>query len=425
MSPSRSERFLASQPDDRLVALARARDERAFAAIVERYRPELLTHARRLATDGRAEDVVQQAFLSAFAALGSGAEVRHLRGWLYRIVRNETISSHRPLDASLEDVAVAGEPLEDVVAQRALAFRALSELGRLPGRQREALVGTALQGRGRSEIASAMGLSEGAVRQLVHRARTALRTAVTALIPYPLARWLGAIRAGAEPSADVSVSAGVASAGAASAGGVALKLGALVASGVVATGIVVDQSGPRHAHRAPSRGSAAVHHSVAGPGPRVIASASLLRRTAARVPLGPVVGHRASGAPAEDRRPEGSGDGDSSASSGRGPGPSGGQESSGGSDSRGGPGPGDDSSHGGVGLERRVVRLERRVVRLEQWAFQLERWAFRLRRRRRRHRRVSELRPFRLPSRAVGPLIWSAASNSPRDLFSELVSSSS
>ena len=67
---------------------------------------------------------------------------------------------------------------EDVVAQRALALDGyVKSYGRLPGRQREALVETALQGRGRSEIASAMGLSEGAVRQLVHRARMTLRSA--------------------------------------------------------------------------------------------------------------------------------------------------------------------------------------------------------------------------------------------------------
>ncbi len=197
MSPSRSERFLASQSDNRLVSLARAGNEHAFAAIVGRYRPELLAHARRLVSDGRAEDIVQQAFLSAFAALRSGAEVRHLRGWLCRITRNETIRSHRPLDAPLESVAATGEPLEDVVARRTLALTALSALGRLPRRQREAIVGTALQDRGRSEIADAMGLSEGAVRQLVHRARMTLRTAITVLTPYPLARWVGALRSGA------------------------------------------------------------------------------------------------------------------------------------------------------------------------------------------------------------------------------------
>ena len=65
--------------------------------IVERYRPELLVFARRLSSEGRGEDIVQQAFLSAFAALRSGTEVRHLRGWLYRIVRNAAVASHAPV----------------------------------------------------------------------------------------------------------------------------------------------------------------------------------------------------------------------------------------------------------------------------------------------------------------------------------------
>ena len=80
MSPWLSYLFLRSQSDERLVGFLR-RDERAFAMIVERYRPELLALARRLNSDGRAEDVLQQAFLSAFTAIRSGTEVRHVRGW--------------------------------------------------------------------------------------------------------------------------------------------------------------------------------------------------------------------------------------------------------------------------------------------------------------------------------------------------------
>ena len=63
------EEFLSSQCDERLVSLARAGHEPAFVAIVERYRPELHALARRLSSEGRGEDIVQQAFLSAFAAL--------------------------------------------------------------------------------------------------------------------------------------------------------------------------------------------------------------------------------------------------------------------------------------------------------------------------------------------------------------------
>ena len=108
--------MLRSQSDERLVGLARAGNERAFAAIVERYRPELQAFARGLCSDGRSEDVVQQAFLSAFAALSAGAEVRHLRGWLYRIVRNAANRPAGPLCVPLDRAAVSVNSVEDVVA---------------------------------------------------------------------------------------------------------------------------------------------------------------------------------------------------------------------------------------------------------------------------------------------------------------------
>src|SRR6202000_1040121 len=57
---------LGDLPDERLTELARGGDQAAFAAIVRRYQTELLRHARRLVTDGRADDVVQQEFLHAW-----------------------------------------------------------------------------------------------------------------------------------------------------------------------------------------------------------------------------------------------------------------------------------------------------------------------------------------------------------------------
>ncbi len=234
--------MLRSQSDERLVGLARAGNERAFAAIVERYRPELQAFARGLCSDGRSEDVVQQAFLSAFAALSAGAEVRHLRGWLYRIVRNAANRPAGPLCVPLDRAAVSVNSVEDVVQQRALAMSTLSELARLPARQRQAMIGTALDGRPRAEIASSMGLSEGAVRQLVHRARTALRGAVTAVTPWPVARWLAAASPDVRGTAELA-----AGAGAASSGGLAIKLGALLASGTLLTGAAIDlPAAPAH-----------------------------------------------------------------------------------------------------------------------------------------------------------------------------------
>src|SRR5436309_15290873 len=87
MSPSLSDRSLRSQTDAPLVTLASAGQECAFSMIVERYRRSLHEYAHRFGAES-AEDLVQQTFLCAYSALQSGTEVRHLRGWLYQILRH-------------------------------------------------------------------------------------------------------------------------------------------------------------------------------------------------------------------------------------------------------------------------------------------------------------------------------------------------
>ena len=60
---------LATQTDERLVALARHGNERAFEALVERYRGSLLRYCGKLLPNSRSEDAVQQAFLNAHTAI--------------------------------------------------------------------------------------------------------------------------------------------------------------------------------------------------------------------------------------------------------------------------------------------------------------------------------------------------------------------
>ena len=88
MTPILSATLLRTQTDARLVRLARDGHERAFEAIVERYRRPLLRHCRRLLPESRAEDALQQAFMSAWTALLRGDDVRELKPWLHRIVHN-------------------------------------------------------------------------------------------------------------------------------------------------------------------------------------------------------------------------------------------------------------------------------------------------------------------------------------------------
>jgi RNA polymerase sigma factor (sigma-70 family) len=246
-----SDRLLDAEPDAHLVRLVQNGHEAAFAAIVRRYERELQAQARRLTSDGRGEDAVQQAFLNAFTALQRGSEVRHLRGWLHQILRHEVTRARLPIDAPLDAAVAYGEPLEDTVQLRATARATLAELSSLPDRQRDALLSTAVFGLPRAHVARTMGLSEGAVRQLVHRARLHLRQAVTAVIPFPLLKLFGAARSGVDATPDAALGAGTAVSG-----GLVIKVGALLASGVVATGIAVTHTFPsRHPAAVPPHGT--------------------------------------------------------------------------------------------------------------------------------------------------------------------------
>jgi RNA polymerase sigma factor (sigma-70 family) len=186
-------RFLQTQPDSRLVALARDGHERAFEALVHRYRRQLLAYCRRLMkSEIGAEDVLQQALLQAWVALGRGEQIRDVRAWLYRIVHNVAISQLRrgirPAAVELDLIEGSGG-VDGEVEQRIEARTALAGLAALPRMQREVMLATALEGRSHDELASELGVSSGAVRGLIYRARAALRAAAAALVPAPLLNW--------------------------------------------------------------------------------------------------------------------------------------------------------------------------------------------------------------------------------------------
>ena len=85
---------LATQSDERLVALSRHGNERAFEALVERYRGPLLRYCGKLLPNSRAEDAVQQAFLNAHTAITNGEidEELNFRPWLYKIAHNASLN---------------------------------------------------------------------------------------------------------------------------------------------------------------------------------------------------------------------------------------------------------------------------------------------------------------------------------------------
>src|SRR6476661_2310587 len=115
MTPLLSSALLRTQSDERLVALASAGHDRAFEAIVDRYRRPLLRYLHGLLPGDRAEDVLQAAFVSAWSALRTGTEVRDLRPWLYRICHNGALNARARRgfdDAALHDeISGASSPV--------------------------------------------------------------------------------------------------------------------------------------------------------------------------------------------------------------------------------------------------------------------------------------------------------------------------
>ena len=170
--------ILETATDERLVALARQGDERAFAAIVARYSEPLRRHCRRFLSPASADDAVQQTFINAHAALTAGNAPYALRPWLYRIARNAALNIARvPQIDPIPDELLEPEELDDVIDRRETFDRVVGAVRALPASQRDVIVRHAIDGESHERIAADLGLSTGAIRQLAYRARGTLRQA--------------------------------------------------------------------------------------------------------------------------------------------------------------------------------------------------------------------------------------------------------
>jgi RNA polymerase sigma factor (sigma-70 family) len=314
---------LRTQPDRRLVTLVREGYEAAFEEIVRRYRKPLDRFAAAI-VGGRSEDVTQDAFSKALLALrGSEAEIE-LRPWLYRIVRNTALNDLRdspPATTELGEALAAGRSVAEEAERREEMTDLMERLRALPEPQRAAIVMRELEGLSHEEIAAALGISGGAARQAIFRARQALRDGFGLLLPLPLLRLLidhGAEAAGAG-GAVAGAGAGAAAGAAGAAGGTgaalggvgvggALKVGVATAliAGSVGAGVAVEQRSDNGTER-PAAAEIARGDSGAPNGSQIVASGSGPSATA-----GPGAGEggdrRRSNDDGDDRQESGGGD---------------------------------------------------------------------------------------------------------------------
>jgi RNA polymerase sigma-70 factor (ECF subfamily) len=153
----------------------------------------MLAAARRLLrTEDDARDAVQDALLSAFRGIDSFQGGARLSTWLHRIVINAALmklrSRQRKQERSIEELlpsfaedghtqrsAAEWRTAEDALARRQLLGTVQHCIDQLPESYRTVLILRDIEDMDTEPTAQLLGLTPGAVKVRLHRARLALR----------------------------------------------------------------------------------------------------------------------------------------------------------------------------------------------------------------------------------------------------------
>lgn len=170
--------------DDDLMEATAKGNEQAFNRLVQRHTPKLYAVVRRYT--GSAEDtdeIVQEAFWKAWQISPTWEQGRaQFSTWLYRVAINRAVDYRRKENRRLEiKMAILPDRAgPDVGSEKSLQDKQTlaiirAAIDELPDKQRLALLLSTHKSKTNAEIANIMSCSEGAVEQLLVRARRRLR----------------------------------------------------------------------------------------------------------------------------------------------------------------------------------------------------------------------------------------------------------
>ncbi|QND65440.1 RNA polymerase sigma factor [Mesorhizobium loti] len=180
----------AASDDMQLVRRALARDGDAFRSIIKTHNQRLYRIARGVVrNDSEAEDIVQEAYVKAFAHLDAFRGDSSLATWLSRIVINEALGRLRkrrrtvalPENPQAEIIRFPLNPSDD--PERTMAQRQILQLveratDSLPDVYRTVFVARVIEGLSIEETADLLGVRPQTVKTRLHRARTLVRKAL-------------------------------------------------------------------------------------------------------------------------------------------------------------------------------------------------------------------------------------------------------
>ena len=182
----RSEAISQDLSEADLLASVRAGERDAFADLVRRYAPIAHRTAVLLGAGSDADDVVQEAFVKAYRALGTFRADAPFRPWLLRIVANETrnlyrtasrrrVREHRAENPALfAHIGDAADPAVTAIdrERRQALWVALHTL---PVPQRTVLTCRYLLDLDEAETAAVLGIARGTVKSRSNRGLRSLR----------------------------------------------------------------------------------------------------------------------------------------------------------------------------------------------------------------------------------------------------------
>lgn len=191
--------------DVALLKSLRSGDEAAFSALYNRHTPSMIRVAATIVNSrATAEEVAQETWIAVLKNVGGFEGRSSLAGWIFTILINKARTRARRDGRSVSfeeggegnDLAAAfdghgrwkemPELWDEITPERIVAGRRLAEhmrdaIDALPPAQRAVIVLRVQQGLEPSEVCEALGLSDGNMRVLLHRARLSLRAKLAEL----------------------------------------------------------------------------------------------------------------------------------------------------------------------------------------------------------------------------------------------------
>jgi RNA polymerase sigma-70 factor, ECF subfamily len=167
--------------DEALMTATGRGDPLAFEQIVLRYQNTAWRIACRFLGDAsEAEDVTQEAFMKIFKAAPQYRPTAAFKTYLHRVVTSlciDRIRIKRPINvADPADVVDETSSIMDNIIQNEREREVREALGKLPPRQRAAVIFRYFEDLSCREIASVMQTTEKSVERLLSRARISLES---------------------------------------------------------------------------------------------------------------------------------------------------------------------------------------------------------------------------------------------------------